>query len=182
MNFVNSKKILVKSHYKKEDSIDILKNELISHIKKDTIIVCIGTDRCIGDALAPLVGTKLTKSGIGIPVYGTLRYPIHAINLRSELLKIEILHGKPYIIAIDACLGDEPSIGFIQIRNSPVHPGRGVGKNLPSVGNLSVVGIVDKYDKDDLLSFHSIRLSLIIDMADVISDALVSAIKEASKA
>lgn len=179
MNFVNTKKVLVKSHYRHDNTVTILKDKLIPHIKDNTIIVCIGTDRCIGDALAPLVGSKLKQSSLPLPVYGTLRYPIHAINLRSELLKIEILHGKPHIIAIDACLGDEPSIGYIQIRNSPVYPGRGVGKNLPSVGDLSMVGIVDKYDKDDLLSFHSIRLSLIIDMADVLSEAIIMATEEA---
>lgn len=179
MNFINSKKLLVKSHYQEDNVVDILKEKLIPHIRSDTIIVCIGTDRCIGDALAPLVGSRLKDADIGIPVYGTLRYPIHAINLKSELLKIEILHGKPHIIAIDACLGDEPSIGCIQIRNSPVYPGRGVGKNLPSVGNVSVVGIVDKYDKDDLLSFHSIRLSLIIDMANIISKSIINALREA---
>ena len=40
-------------------------------------------------------------------------------------------------------LGDINSIGEIHIRNYAIHPGKGVGKSFPDVGDTSIIGIVD---------------------------------------
>ena len=63
-------------HYNNIDSIYTLTNELTNYITQDTIIVCIGTDKCIGDCLGPLVGTMLKDSSFHLPVNGTLSSPI----------------------------------------------------------------------------------------------------------
>ena len=49
-------------------------------------VVCIGTDRSTGDALGPLVGSRLTEWRSvrdRIRVVGTLDEPVHAGNLRA---------------------------------------------------------------------------------------------------
>ena len=76
------------------------------YIDKNTIIVCIGTDRCIGDCLGPLVGTILHHKKFPLPVYGSVSEPIHALNLEKRIQEINTLHPKANIIGIDACLGD----------------------------------------------------------------------------
>lgn len=50
---------LAKVNYKREDVTHILSNILKNIISDNTVIICIGTDRAIGDALGPLVGTML---------------------------------------------------------------------------------------------------------------------------
>lgn len=164
----------IKVYYKDISAVSILSEHLKKKIQKDTIIVCIGTDRCIGDSLGPLVGTLLKRSNLSIPIYGTLKHPIHAINLKEEIKRIQGIHKEAYVIAIDACLGEESLIGCIQLRPGPIFPGKGVGKTLPSVGDISIVGIVDKFSVDEYLPIHNIRLSLVMDMAEVITKAFLS--------
>lgn len=146
------------------------------YIDNNTIIVCIGTDRCIGDCLGPLVGTFLQYRNFPLPVYGSVSEPIHALNLEKRIQEIKTLHPKANIIGIDACLGDSDCIGEIQGRNYPIHPGKGVGKSLPDVGESSIIGIVDSSDNNELFTNRTIRLNLIMEMSKVITDSLIHAI------
>ncbi|CDG02644.1 spore protease YyaC [Clostridium chauvoei] len=144
-------------------------NVLKNYISKNTVIVCIGTDKCIGDCLGPLVGTYLIDNQFKLPVYGTIEAPIHALNIEHRLSQIKKLHPNANIIGIDACLGDAKSIGEIHVRNYPIHPGKGVGKRLPDVGSTSIIGIVDSSDNAEFFTSRSIRLHLIMSMAKVIA-------------
>jgi putative sporulation protein YyaC len=146
---------------------------LKDYINEDTVIVCIGTDRCIGDCLGPLVGTLLKSKNFPLPIYGTISDPIHALNIDRKLNEIKILHPHNNMIGIDACLGDSDSIGEIQARDYPVHPGKGVGKSLPNVGETSIIGIVDSNDNDEIFNSNNIRLNLVLSMAKVITHALI---------
>jgi len=143
------------------------------YITKDSVVVCIGTDRCIGDCLGPLVGTLLKSKNYPLTVYGTVEDPIHALNIDKQLQQIKKAHPGSTIIGIDACLGDTNNIGEIQARDYPIHPGKGVGKVLPDVGDASIIGIVDSSDNNELFTNRNIRLSLIMNMAEVITDALL---------
>jgi putative sporulation protein YyaC len=60
----------------------------------------------------------------------------------------------------------------------PVHPGKGVGKKLPQIGDISIVGVVDTIDNSDLFSIKNIRLNFIMNMADIIAKALIKAAKK----
>lgn len=145
------------------------------YISENTIIVCIGTDKCIGDCLGPLVGTFLKESFFPLPVYGTIDSPIHALNIDKKIKEIKLLHPNASIIGIDACLGDIDSIGEIHARDYPIHPGKGVGKSLPEVGNSSIIGIIDSTNNSEIFTSRSIRLHLVMSMAKVISHGLIHA-------
>lgn len=154
---------------------------LKEYMKEDTIIVCIGTDRCIGDCLGPLVGSLLKDKFFPLPVYGTVTSPIHALNIDKKLIEIKEIHPHSTIIGIDACLGDSSSIGELHVRDFSIHPGKGVGKVLPDVGDASIIGIVDSSDISEVFTNRSIRLSLIMDMSKVIVDALFHALYLSNK-
>jgi putative sporulation protein YyaC len=141
------------------------------------VIVCVGTDRSTGDALGPLVGSSLQKS-TQIPVYGTLDEPIHAVNLADRLQHIEQTYRKPFIVAIDACLGQLTSVGCIQADVGPVKPGAGVNKDLPPVGDYHVTGIVNVGGFMEYFVLQNTRLSLVFNMAEVISEAIRAAAEE----
>lgn len=166
----------VKVHYKDVLAYYEIAYFLKDYIDENTLIVCIGTDRCIGDCLGPLVGTLLQDSPFPLPVYGTISDPIHALNLEKKINEIKAMHPKSNIIGVDACLGDSDCIGEIQGRDYPIHPGKGVGKTLPDVGETSIIGIVDSSDNNELFTNRTIRLSLIMDMSKVIADALIHAV------
>lgn len=166
----------VKANYKTPLAYYKLSYFLKDYIDKNTVIVCIGTDRYIGDCLGPLVGTLLTYKHFPLPVYGTIQEPIHALNIDNKLKHITSHHKGCNIIGIDACLGDINNIGEIQVRDFPIHPGKGVGKSLPNVGETSVIGIVDSNTSKNIFSnSNNIRLNLILSMSEVILNSLIHA-------
>lgn len=148
----------------------------VSRGKADIVFLCIGTDRSTGDALGPLVGEELGK---GLPnVYGTLSRPVHATNLEETIKLIESKHRKPLIVAIDACLGRSESIGTIYVKKGSLTPGSGVAKKLPSVGDISISGVVNMGGFMEYFVLQTTRLGLVMKMARVISEAILAWAKE----
>lgn len=166
----------IRLNYLDTQAVEKLGEYISNFIDKDTLIVCIGTDKCIGDCLGPLVGTFLQNKNFPYPIIGTLDSPAHAINLDSVVKKIYSNYKDHFVIAIDACIGYDDCIGDIQVKMGPVHPGKGVGKTLPRIGDISIVGVVDTVNNPDIFSIRNIRLNFIMKMADIISKSLLYAI------
>lgn len=134
------------------------------------IFVCVGTDRSTGDALGPLVGEKLKYLAKNdVYVYGNLENPVHAKNIESILKEINTNFNKPYIVAIDACLGSIQNVGKIIIEKKPLLPGMAVNKNLPPVGDLSIVGIVNISGSLEFMVLQNTRLYTVMKIADSIA-------------
>lgn len=137
------------------------------------VVVCIGTDRSTGDSLGPLVGMLLARRNPGdATIYGTLDNPVHAVNLQDTLDTIARRFHHPYIIAIDACLGQLSSVGSIQLCDGPVKPGAGVNKTLPPVGDIHLTGIVNVGGFMEYLVLQNTRLSVVMGMAELIAESL----------
>lgn len=141
---------------------------------RDVVIVCIGTDRSTGDALGPLIGSKLSArlSESQAAVYGTLEAPVHAVNLKDTIQEIQSTYRNPFVIAVDACLGQLSSVGLVTLANGPLKPGAGVNKVLPEIGNVHVTGIVNVGGFMEYFVLQNTRLSIVMRMADCIADSL----------
>lgn len=165
----------IEVHYKNSFASIKIGHYLGSQINNNSAIVCIGTDKCIIDSLGPLTGTMLSKLDLNVDIYGTLDKPVHAMNINDY---IKIIKKKNYnqIIAIDACLSNKKNQGIIEIREGAITPGKGIGKILPEIGDVSIIGVVDSSDRD----FHDLvqdtRLSLIYEMAEIICEGIVTGI------
>ncbi|MBM6616925.1 spore protease YyaC [Bacillus suaedaesalsae] len=147
-----------------------------TQLDKQIAVVCIGTDRSTGDALGPLIGTKLEESGISfIHVFGTLENPIHAVNLEEQLTYIKDKLNNPFILAIDACLGRLKNVGCVTVATGPVKPGAGVKKELPPVGDIHITGIVNVSGFMEYFVLQNTRLNLVMKMATTISDGILEA-------
>lgn len=110
------------------------------------VFVCIGTPSILGDCLGPVIGSILSvvpTSGNSVPadIYGTLDAPVHALNFQDTCREIKKRHQKPFIIAIDAALGNSTQSGYVLLKKGPLHPGKGVGKKLPPIGHLQITGV-----------------------------------------
>ncbi|WP_019639405.1 spore protease YyaC [Paenibacillus fonticola] len=146
---------------------------------QEIVVVCIGTDRSTGDCLGPLVGTSLSKHNCShFHLYGTLEEPVHAMNLKDTLQHINTTFSDPYIIGIDACLGQTSSVGSIQVVSGPLRPGAGVNKELPPVGDIHLTGIVNVGGFMEYFVLQNTRLSLVMRLSEIIASSLYSAIKE----
>ncbi|MBM7557617.1 spore protease YyaC [Halanaerobacter jeridensis] len=151
----------------------------ITPVINEVIIFCIGTDRSTGDALGPLIGSKLQNFNLNpkINVYGTLEEPVHATNLEQNIKKIKEQFDNPLIIAIDAGLGKNKSVGNINVNTGPLKPGSGVNKKLPAIGDFHITGLVNVGGYMEYFVLQSTRLSIVIKMSKIITYALVNSFK-----
>ncbi|OZU89458.1 spore protease YyaC [Virgibacillus indicus] len=137
------------------------------------VVVCIGTDRSTGDALGPLTGTLLSEmKPRHMTVYGTLHEPVHATNLVEYTNFIKEKHRNPYIIAVDACLGQTTSVGHLITGKGPLKPGAALNKPLPSVGNIHITGVVNISGFMEYSVLQNTRLSIVMDMSEKIAGLL----------
>lgn len=140
-----------------------------SHDEKDIIFICVGSDRSVGDSLGPLVGTMLKENNVPYQVYGTLEEPVHAFNLEKTLNTITRRFRKPFIISIDAELGEKEQVGSVFLKQGPLRPGRALKKVLPAVGDYHITGIVNYLDPLPATQFlNDTRLHTVMKLAKTI--------------
>ncbi|WP_438348364.1 spore protease YyaC [Paenibacillus sp. FA6] len=180
----NQQPSCLKIPYTDPEIHSVLTHRLLFHLSQvkegqPIIVVCVGTDRSTGDSLGPLVGTSLSRYESHLfHIYGTLDEPVHAVNLQEKISTIYETYHQPFVIGIDACLGQSSSIGCIQIIDGPLAPGAGVHKQLPPVGDIHLTGIVNVGGFMEYFVLQNTRLSLVMRLSDIIAISLYSAIKE----
>lgn len=142
--------------------------ELIRGVEKrysGVTVVCIGTDRSTGDSFGPLTGHMLSRlSLIDFSLFGTLECPVHALSLPDVMSSIDTLNT--LVVAVDAGVGDPEMVGSIGLCGEPVKPGSGLGKELPSVGDVSVTGIVAMGGIAPFVMLQNAPLGLVYSMAE----------------
>lgn len=137
------------------------------------LFLCIGTDRSTGDSLGPLIGYKLKERRMrNAKVLGTLEKPVHAMNLEEYLKLVKQKYPDYLIVAVDASVGNAEHVGYITLGKGPLKPGLGVSKELKEVGDLFITGIVGSFGSQDPLMLQSIRLSVVMRLADCISESI----------
>lgn len=162
-------------HYKNRYAAFSISHRLQTYLNDNMAIVCVGTDKCIFDCLGPLIGTMLTKNNIGVDVYGTLEKPVDGMNIAERAREIK---QKNYslVIAIDACLSNKKTEGTIEIKEGSITPGKGIGKQSPEIGDISIIGVMDTSDKDFNDLIQDTRLSMVYAMAEVITAGIINAV------
>lgn len=140
--------------------------------KTGVLLLCIGTDRSTGDSLGPLIGYKLkTRQIRQIEVLGTLERPVHALNLEETMITVRRCYPDHVVVAVDASVGSQAHVGCVTLGKGSVQPGLGVKKNLQAVGDIFITGIVGGGNHDPLM-LQSVRLSIVMKMADYISKSV----------
>lgn len=130
--------------------------------------LCIGSDQSTGDALGPLVGSALREAGYR-EVFGTLQSPLDASNIEHTLHQ---LRTDTTYIAIDAALGLASSVGWFQVSNQPLVPGKSLGKKLPPLGDFSIAAIVNESGSKQLQRLQSTSLYRVMTMSQHIVSAV----------
>jgi putative sporulation protein YyaC len=160
-------------HFEHDQAAHIIAATLYKYLPRQQSIVwlCIGSERSTGDALGPLVGTELSRRGIN-NVLGTLKAPVHADNLNEVRVTLRRDFPGAYVVAIDAMLGAFDKVGYIYVREGAVMPGAGVGKTLPPIGYMHIVGVVNIGGTLEQMVLMTTPLSRVMVMADVIADGI----------
>ncbi len=155
----------------------VVKSGIFSSLKrlynqKMPVIVCVGTDAVSGDSLGPFVGTLLKEKNIPAFIYGYLDNPITAQNVAGLDKFIKKTHPDSKILVIDSAVGKADEIGLIKVTDSGIKPGLGADKDLPLVGDVSIMGIVESKGRATVERLKTTRLRLIWEMANVIAQAI----------
>ena len=164
--------------------------------KTGVLFLCIGSDRSTGDSLGPLVGYKLEQKGLpgmqparhnpasqsrellvmppvgSTPLFGTLRRPVHAVNLEETMEQIRTEYQDHVVVAIDASIGRHEHVGYITVGLGSLKPGLGVRKNLGAVGDVFITGIVGSGGAWEPLLLQNTRLSVVMELADCICQGI----------
>lgn len=179
MNKINSAPQASTIYYKETGVVWRLSNYFLEYIPFDhqnLVFCCIGTDRSTGDALGPMTGSFLTQlNSFPFEIVGTLDNPLHALNLEETTFELYSSVDKPFIVAIDACLGNANNIGEIIVHPGPLYPGKAVKKDLPPIGEISIKAIVNISGFMEYNVLQSTRLNLTFEMGKIISRSLLLA-------
>ncbi len=180
MNFISQQNVFYfnpAKPYAIEAFSECLKGLIYKNKKKSErlVLLCIGTDKVMGDCLGPLLGYMLKKTGYAGIIYGDLDSPVHAKNIFEVIEEINKKHPHAFIIAIDASLGNASHIGFITLGVGSILPGAGVGKSLPRVGNLFITGIVNSISEPHEVLMNNTEPKVVMSLADTIYEGLRNA-------
>lgn len=166
----------VRIHYEDKSAPGLLLQALkatLEDIETEPVFVCIGSDRHILDCFGPLTGTMLHANVPELSVYGTLDKPLHAQNLLQGLKEARQNHMGKILVAIDASVGDEQEIGLIQLRPGGLVPGKAFAKNLPTVGQFAITGVVDvRVNHWGARRNKNHGLALVYNMAQLLSESI----------
>lgn len=152
-------------------------DEFLGNDTLPPVVLCIGTDRVIGDALGPIVGELLVRR-YDVPafVYGTLSLPVTALTLPAVADFIRSRHTGQKVIAVDSSLGKPSDVGLIRATVGGIKPGLATGKNLPKAGDFSVTATVAALGAKDALS--SVRLGFVSALAADVASAIFTAVSK----
>lgn len=150
-------------------------NRLLGVTEAPPVVLCIGSDLAIGDSLGPITGTmlKANKAFRGY-VYGTLKSPVTAREVKYVGEFLKKTHPKSKIIAVDAAVGEDTDVGLIKASDGPLRPGSGANKRLGRVGDISVLGIVGKKSAFSYSMLNLTRLNMVYSMAETVAGAISS--------
>ena len=155
-----------------ETGICLALDRCLGALEAPPVVLCIGSDLAVGDSLGPIAGTMLRANGLYGYVYGTLRNPVTAKEVKYLAEFLRKTHPKSKIVAVDAAVGEESELGLIKVTPTGLRPGAGANKRLPKVGDASIMGIVAKKTPLAAPLLHLTRLNVVYAMAQIISDAL----------
>lgn len=197
------------SHVQFADKLSHYLTDAIS-MHRPIVFLCIGSDRATGDSLGPFIGQQLLEGerhntkkeelsrsshslfhAFWMPqktapkgdsiVFGTLHKPVHAVNLAQTISHIYSQLKNPYLVAIDAALGARNHIGTVTLASGSLLPGIGVNKQLPSVGDVHITGIVNTLDCDNRNRIlQTTHLSTVIDLSNFVSRGILQALSDCS--
>ena len=158
-----------------ETGIMMALNRCLGQLTAPPVILCIGSDLAVGDSLGPVTGTMLRRKGecMGY-IYGTLKNPVTAKEVKYVDSFLRKTHPGSKIIAVDAAVGDENDIGLIKVIDAPLKPGSGANKRLGRVGDISILGIVAKKSAFSYSLINLTRLNVVYSMAEIIAGAVAA--------
>ena len=121
------------------------------------VVLCIGSDKILGDSIGPTVGDILKcRLNAKCFVYGCTGKSVNGKNLDSFVKTVRHAHPDSPIIAVDACLSNAHESGHVEITATGVNPKRALTKRINPVGDVGILGIIDRPSDDPLSTLMTV--------------------------
>lgn len=174
--------LLADIHYQDAAAAAAVKAALVEQFRAEgksekylPVFFMVGATSSTGDSLGPFIGWFLSRKGFTGEYVGDLNEPVHATNIKERLneawQRAMQRNQFPYIIAVDAAVGRP---GRITVNRGPLKPGAGMGKTLPEVGSIHIMGGTAHFP----FMIWFAGLDQTVAMAEVIADGLLGFWKE----
>lgn len=157
-----------------ETGIMMALSRCMGELEAPPVVLCIGSDLAVGDSLGPITGTLLKTRALRGYVYGTLKNPVTAKEVKYVESFLRKTHPNSKIIAVDAAVGEDSDVGLIKVIPRPLCPGSGANKRLGKVGDVSLLGIVARKSAFSYSLLNLTRLNMVYSMAEIAAGALSS--------
>ena len=126
----------------------------------DIVILCIGTDKLVGDLVGPIAGHKLKrlfKNCEKVKIYGDIKQTVNITNVNDIVLKISTSFNQPFIITIDSALGPREAIETVYVSTGGLEPGRALEKKKSYSSNVSFKAVVGEDFQNAALNFYELK-------------------------
>ena len=150
---------------------------ILADMERETVVVCIGSDRVSGDMLGPLVGSALRDEyRLPCPVYGWVGGSVNGVNLEEYLAMVGERHAGSMVIAVDAALGKEEDVGKVRLKRGGIKAGGALERKGGKIGDLGVIGVVagERPPSEVYAALLAVPFSLVESLAERIA-ALIHA-------
>ena len=128
----------------------------------EIIILCVGTNKIIGDMIGPIVGEEL-KNKINkkeIIVFGNMENTLNLKNAENIIKKVKNNYIKPFIITIDTA--------------------KAVSKGIKYKSHVNIKGVVGKYStarEKNINTLKNVEPEAIFYLSSIISNGITEVIK-----
>ncbi|MFX3659069.1 MAG: spore protease YyaC [Ectobacillus sp.] len=158
-----------------------IRNSLFSFLPNEIqklTVLCIGSNRINGDSLGPFVGTLLQDAfPQHVTVIGSLQNPVDAPHLEKAVAQLDERSGN-FLVSVDSIIGSKEHVHTIAIRQGALRPGSGLGKNLPAVGDASIMGVVLEESDNPFHALSYTNLNIVYQMARSIATGIALAARQ----
>ena len=146
---------------------------------KNIIFFCIGTNRIVGDAFGPVVGSVLKRTFSNtekIKVVGDLKNTVTYNNVSYYTGVLNNLYKNNLMIVIDSALANRAEIGKVFIQNRGLKYAESLKKHNTTIGNISIKAVVGENVNNSIENFknlNNVSIEKIKEMSDIVSNGII---------
>ena len=162
-------------YYKFIRDLEVCVNDLNEEYS-NVIILCIGTKKIIGDSIGPIIGENIKyMENEYLRIYGALENTINFNNAKSILTEIYENFDNPYLITIDAALGNKESMGRVILNKGYIKIGKALEKSICFYSNLTIKCVVGENTNsrfNNLIELKNADVEQVKKMANIVSSGI----------
>lgn len=165
-----------------EKFVQDLQGHLIQYTKQKfshVILLCIGTNKLIGDCIGPMVGQMLKQETRkkDIIIYGNMMETVNFKNAKQTIEYILKKYERPFLITVDSALGTEETIKQIIVSKGIIKIGKSLGRSICYYSHINIKGIVGENKntiQDNIETLRMVKPELVMEL----SNKMVQGIKQ----